>query len=75
MVIGNAPFIAHSLKSPAATLPSLIVNNFGESTGTELSALFGAGLVLLVIGVLVNSAARWLVWSTGADVTGTELGR
>ena len=36
MVIGNAPYIAHSLKSPAATLPSLIVNNFGESTGTEL---------------------------------------
>ena len=75
MVIGNSPFIAHSLKSSAATLPSLIVNNFGESTGTELSALFGAGLVLLVIGILVNSAARWLVWSTGADAAGTELGR
>ena len=68
MVIGNSPYIAHSLKSSAATLPSLIVNNFGESTGTELSALFGAGLVLLVIGILVNSVARWLVWSTGADV-------
>jgi len=75
MVIGNSPYIAHSLKSSAATLPSLIVNNFGESTGTELSALYGAGLVLLVIGILVNSAARWLVWSTGADVSGTELGR
>jgi len=75
MVIGNAPFIAHSLKAPAATLPSLIVNNFGESTGTELSALFGAGLVLLVIGIVVNSAARWLVWSTGADAAGAELGR
>ena len=43
LVIGNSPFIAHSLKSPAATLPSLIVNNFGEATGTELGALFGAG--------------------------------
>jgi phosphate transport system permease protein len=75
MVIGNAPFIAHSLKSPAATLPSLIVNNFGESTGTELSALFGAGLVLLVIGILVNSAARWLVWSTGNTSAGVEVGR
>jgi phosphate transport system permease protein len=75
MVIGNSPYIAHSLKSSAATLPSLIVNNFGESTGTELSALFGAGLVLLVIGILVNSAARWLVWSTGSDAAGTELGR
>ena len=64
LVIGNSPFIAHSLKSPAATIPSLIVNNFGESTGTELSVLFGAGLILLVIGVSVNALARVLVRST-----------
>jgi phosphate transport system permease protein len=64
LVIGNTPFIAHSIKSPAATLPSLIVNNFGEATGTERSALFGAGLVLLVIGVAVNATARALVRST-----------
>jgi ABC-type phosphate transport system permease subunit len=50
------------------------VNNFGESTGTELSALFGAGLVLLVIGILVNSAARWLVLSTGHESAGVEVG-
>jgi phosphate transport system permease protein len=69
LVIGNSPYIAHSIKSPAATIPSLIVNNFGESTGTELAVLFGAGLVLLVIGIIVNSLARWLVWSTaGSDV-------
>ena len=64
LVIGNSDFIAHSLKSPAATLPSLIVNTFGEASGTELSALFGAGLVLLVIGVAVNATARVLVRST-----------
>jgi phosphate transport system permease protein len=63
IVIGNSPYIAHSLKSPAATLPSLIVNNFGEASGLELSTLFAAGLVLLVIGIAVNSAARWLVRS------------
>jgi phosphate transport system permease protein len=67
LVIGNSPFIAHSVKAPAATLPSLIVNNFGEATGTELSALFGAGLVLLVIGVAVNALARVLVRSTARD--------
>ncbi len=70
LVIGNSPYIAHSLKSPAATIPSLIVNNFGESTGTELSVLFGAGLVLLVIGIAVNSVARWLVWSTAGSGVG-----
>jgi phosphate transport system permease protein len=75
MVIGNSPYIAHSLKSPAATIPSLIVNNFGESTGTQLSVLFGAGLVLLVIGMAVNSVARWLVWSTGNEAAGVEVGR
>jgi phosphate transport system permease protein len=70
LVIGNSPYIAHSIKSPAATIPSLIVNNFGESTGTELAVLFGAGLVLLVIGIAVNSVARWLVWSTAGSDTG-----
>jgi phosphate transport system permease protein len=64
LVIGNSPYIAHSVKSAAATLPSLIVNNFGEATGTELSALFGAGLVLLVIGIAVNATARILVRSS-----------
>ncbi len=74
LVIGNTPFIAHSVKAPAATLPSLIVNNFGEATGTELSALFGAGLVLLVIGITVNAIARGLVRTTtraGAVSTAT----
>ena len=51
LVIGNSPFIAHSLKSSASTIPAMIVNYFGEATGTELAALFGAGLVLLVIGI------------------------
>lgn len=64
LVIGNSPYIAHSVKSTASTLPALIVNNFGEATGTELSALFGAGLVLLLIGITVNAVARVLVRST-----------
>lgn len=70
LVIGNSPYIAHSIKSPAATIPSLIVNNFGESSGTELAVLFAAGLVLLVIGIAVNSVARWLVWSTAGSEAG-----
>jgi phosphate transport system permease protein len=64
LVIGNSPFIAHSIKAPAATLASLIVNFFGEATGTELSALFGAALVLLFIGIAVNALARVLVHGT-----------
>ncbi len=64
LIIGNSPYIAHSIKAPAATLASLIINNFGEATGTELAALYGAALVLLVIGVAVNAVARMLVRST-----------
>jgi phosphate transport system permease protein len=71
MVIGNSPYIPHSLKSTASTIPSLIVNTFGEASGTWLSALFGAALVLLVIGVLVNTAARVLVRATAGEVGGT----
>jgi phosphate transport system permease protein len=66
LVIGNTPYIAHSVKAPSATLASLIVNDFGEaaSGSTERAALFGAALVLLVIGVVVNGVARVLVRST-----------
>ncbi len=71
LVIGNSPYLAHSLKSTASTIPALIVNNFGEATGTELSALFGAGLVLLAIGVGVNTAARVLVRRTSAEAGAT----
>ncbi|MGB7052786.1 MAG: phosphate ABC transporter permease subunit PstC [Acidimicrobiales bacterium] len=64
LVIGNSPYIAHSLKSTGVTIPALIVNTFGEATGTTLAALFGAALVLLVIGMVVNSIARVLVRAT-----------
>ena len=70
LVIGNSNYIAHSLKSPAATLPSLLINNFGEASGTELAALFGAGLILLIIGLGVNAAARILVRRAAGDRLG-----
>ncbi len=75
LVIGNSMSVAHSLKSTAETIPALIVNQFGEATGTWLSALFGAGLVLLVIGLLVNAAARLLVRTAArqADVSTTTV--
>ena len=71
LVIGNSPYIAHSLKSTAETIPALIVNQFGEATGTWLSSLFGAGLVLLVIGLLVNAGARLLVHTAERQSVGS----
>ncbi len=66
MVIGNRQEIAASLFAPGYTLASVIANQFSEATGDlQLSALMGAGFVLLVVTLIVNAGARWLVWRTG----------
>lgn len=65
MVIGNSTAIAHSLFSPTATLASTIANQFTEATEPyHLSSLMALGLILMVISVLVNAAARLLVGSS-----------
>ena len=64
MVIGNTPQISLSLLSPAYTMPSVIANEFAETT-TNLhgSALMEIGLILLVVTLFINILARILVWS------------
>ncbi|MGO8862350.1 MAG: phosphate ABC transporter permease subunit PstC [Acidimicrobiales bacterium] len=65
MVIGNSTAIAHSLFAPSATLASTIANQFTEATEPyHLSSLMALGLILLVISVIVNAAARLLVGSS-----------
>lgn len=70
MVIGNRPDISLSLFAPSYTMAALIANEFSEAT-THLytSALMEAGLVLLVITLLLNIAARALVWSVSRNVS------
>lgn len=68
MVIGNSPSFAHSLFSPAATLASIIANQFTEATEPfHLSSLIALGVVLLVVAVIVNALARLLVRSVGGQ--------
>ncbi len=64
MVIGNTPQISLSLLSPAYTMPSVIANEFAETT-TKLhaSALMEIGLILLVVTLAINFLARLLLWS------------
>ncbi len=63
MVIGNRHDIGLSLLQPAYTMAAAIANEFSEATTSlYLSALFEVGLALFVITVLVNAAARLLVW-------------
>ncbi len=62
MVIGNRPEIVASLFMPSSTLASVIANEFTEATGDlYLSALVELGLVLMVLAVVLNAAARALV--------------
>jgi phosphate transport system permease protein len=62
MVIGNRPAISASLFMPATTLASVIANEFVEATSAlNVSALIELALVLLVLGLILNVAARMLV--------------
>ena len=63
MVIGNRHAIPSSLFDPAYTMASLLANEFGEaSTDGHMSALMAVAGLLLVITLVVNMLARWLVW-------------
>ncbi len=63
MVIGNAAGIGHSLFSQGYTLAAVVANEFGEAAAdpTHRAALIAAGLVLFVLTLVVNAAARWFV--------------
>lgn len=71
MVIGNRPQVSASLFQPAYTIAAALANEFSEAT-TDLyiSALIELAAVLFVISLLVNAAARWLVWRVGAGPRG-----
>ena len=63
LVIGNAPQIGDSLFSQGYTLAAVIANEFGEAAATPIhrAALIAAGLVLFVLTLAINGAARGLV--------------
>lgn len=62
MVIGNRPVISASLFAPSSTLASVIANEFVEATGElNVAALIELGLVLLILGLMLNMIARVLV--------------
>jgi phosphate transport system permease protein len=71
MVIGNRPQISASVFSPAATLASVIANEYAEATSdVHLSALSELGLILFGVAVLLNVLARLLVWKVATPAPG-----
>jgi len=68
MLIGNRHEISASLFAPGYTLASVIANEFAEATNElHTSALMACGAVLLVVTLVVNAIARWLVWRVGRE--------
>jgi phosphate transport system permease protein len=63
IVIGDNPILGHSIFDQGYTLAAVIANEFGEAASNPLhkAALIGAGLVLFVLTLLVNSIARLIV--------------
>jgi phosphate transport system permease protein len=56
LVIGNSFNLTYKLFAPGYTISSLIANQFGNAVLYEYmtSVLYSAGLVLFVIGLVVN---------------------
>jgi phosphate transport system permease protein len=68
MVIGNNNQINRSLFAPAQTMSSLLANEFAEaSSPIHRSALTEVALILLVMSLLFNITARWLVVGSQAN--------
>jgi phosphate transport system permease protein len=70
MVIGNNNQINKSLFAPAQTMSSLLANEFVEaSSPIHRSALAEVALILLIMSLLFNIAARWLVVGSRAKTS------
>jgi phosphate transport system permease protein len=64
MVIGNIPNISLSVFELGNTMASVIANEFAEaSSDVYLSHLVAIGFLLLIIALIVNGMARFLIWS------------
>jgi len=63
MVVGNVPQVPHSIFDAAYPLTALIANNYGEMMSIPLydAALLGAALILLLVVVAFNLAARLIL--------------
>jgi len=61
MVLGNAVALPNSILDPARTLTTNIGIEMGYASGDHQQALFATGIVLLVMIMILNSAAQYIV--------------
>ncbi len=62
LLVGSATRIDPSVVRPGYSMAAVIANQFQEASGDHIRALVGVGVVLFAITILVNMAARLMVW-------------
>ncbi len=72
MVIGNAPIFKLDLFHSGYTLASVIANELAEASGLYRSSLIEIGLCLFLITLVVNAAAKLLIFYTAQDLNATK---
>lgn len=73
MVIGNANLIRWSLFEPAASIASMIANNFSEAFDLMRAALIELALILFVMTFAVNLSARYMILKLGGARKGAMV--
>ncbi len=61
LLIGNSRRISASIFAPSSNIPALLANEFNEAEGFQIAALMYAAFILLVMTLLVNVGAEYLV--------------
>ena len=61
MIIGNSNNFSWSIFAPSYTISSMLANQFGEADGSQVSSLMYAALILMVLTLIVNILAQWIV--------------
>jgi phosphate transport system permease protein len=62
LLVGAVAKVDPSVVRPGYSMAAVIANTFSEATGEHIRALVGIGVVLFVMTVIINMAARAIVW-------------
>jgi phosphate transport system permease protein len=62
LLVGSAAKVEPSVVKPGYTMAAVIANTFSEATGYQIRALVGIGVVLFAMTIVINMAARAIVW-------------
>jgi len=68
MLIGGSQRISDSIFRGGQSMAGIIAVTFQEAAPENVKALIGVGVLLFVITVIVNMAARLVVWMTGGHL-------